>query len=296
MVNYFLNKICSYFYFRVIYPFRKNNANIIVKYLFRSKQLKINIKRGFESRNEASMILFLEAFSLIKSEIKKNFTIEFYTGDYPLVNKRCFSFSKSSDDCNVTLIPNFDFAFWKEAGILDYQNLIDKILVKSNLEFEIPKLFWIGNLNTNNSRKLFLEKFKDFDFIECIHFDPAELDSKNKYVSLEDHCTYKYLIDLQGNGYSGRIKYLLFTGRPLFIQERKFKTFYHELLVPFEHFIPVKEDFSDLIEKIKWLEENPDLASKIGANAKSFAINNLQKENVIKYYSKVIIGFINNEI
>lgn len=286
------NKIKSYFYYKLVYPYKIKRPNIFVKYNFRNNKLEIKIIHGFQSRNEATIILFLEAFALIKQNFNKNFSIKFYTGDYPIINQKCFSYSKSNEDDNIITIPNFDFAFWKEAGINDYQRQIDKIIEKSKLVFEVPKLFWIGNTQTNLTRQIFFSKFKNENIIECIHFDPSDKTTINNFVTLEDHCKYKYLIDLQGNGYSGRIKYLLFTGRPLIIQDRKFKTFYHSQLIPYEHYIPVKEDFSDLIAKINWLEENPEAAIEIGINAKNFAINNLQKESVINFYANQIMEYI----
>ena len=42
---------------------------------------------------------------------------------------------------------------------------------------------------------------------------------------------------------------------------------------PMKHFIPVKNDFSDLVEKYNWLEANPEKADKIIQNANSFIQN-----------------------
>jgi hypothetical protein len=64
------------------------------------------------------------------------------------------------------------------------------------------------------------------------------------------------------------------------------------MLIPFEHFIPVNEDLSDLKEKINYLELNPDVANKIALNAQKFAINNLNKINVFNYYLDQINNFI----
>lgn len=289
----FLIKVKNYIYFKLFHQFEIRRPNIIINYKYKKKKLNININHGFQSRNEASVILFLEAFCEIKEAINRNFSIIFFTGDYPILNVKCLSFSKSEDFEQVTTIPNFDFAFWKEAGILDYQIQIDKIIEKSKFDFEIPKLFWIGNVKTNKSRLDFYEKFSNINLIECRHFEVNSVPEKD-FVSLEDHCKFKYLIDIQGNGYSGRIKYLLFTGRPLFIQERKYKTYYHDMLVPYEHYVPVEEDFSDLISKLTWLEENPEIAENIAKNAKEFAINNLQKKAVINTYSSRLLDFINS--
>jgi hypothetical protein len=252
--------------------------------------LEVKFGNGFQSRNEATIILFLEVFSMMKNSFQKNFKIDIFTGDYPVSDKKSLAFSKSIDHKNITLIPNFDFVFWKEAGISDYERQIEVILIKSKEEPIFNKLFWIGNINTHKSRELFFNQFGTHPMIECVHFSNGE--STGKFVTLEDHCKYNYLIDIEGNGYSGRIKYLLFTGRVVLIQERKLKTYYHFLLKPFVHFVPVKDDFSDLLEKLDWLDQNPSISREIGINGQKFAMENLRKDAVLENYKKIILDFI----
>jgi hypothetical protein len=256
--------------------------------------MNISSCRGFQSRNEATLLFFLDVFSVAKENIKKEIEFKFYTGDYPTVDKRVFSYSNESLDGNVITIPEFDFVSWKEANINDYQIQVDKIISQSKNNFQIEKLFWIGNVNTHPSRKLFLDNFSDEPLIECRQLDPSLPNFNDYFVTLEDHCKYKYLIDLQGNGFSARLKYLLFTGRPLLIQDRKWMTYYHKLLIPYVHFIPVKENLSDLVSQINYLESNPNVAKKIADNAQKFALENLVKNKVFEYYLNLINNYIND--
>lgn len=86
--------------------------------------------------------------------------------------------------------------------------------------------------------------------------------NNNQIVSLEDHTKYKYLIDASGQGYSARIKYLLFSRRPLFIIDREYWDWIGIDLIPWVHFIPVKADLSDLLDQINWADNHP-LEAKI---------------------------------
>jgi hypothetical protein len=43
----------------------------------------------------------------------------------------------------------------------------------------------------------------------------------------------------------------------------KAKCWFSEFIIPFVHYIPIKYDLSDLIEKIEWVNENDGLAKKI---------------------------------
>lgn len=75
--------------------------------------------------------------------------------------------------------------------------------------------------------------------------------NSTKYISLPELVSmYSILIDIEGNGYSGRLKYLLWSHRPVIIIDRPHKEFFFKYLKEWEYYIPVKQDLSDLIEKL----------------------------------------------
>jgi len=82
---------------------------------------------------------------------------------------------------------------------------------------------------------------------------------------------------VEGRGYSARLKILLFSGRPVLLQERAWCEWWHFELVAFEHYIPVKEDLSDLLEMVSWARDHPEEADKIAKAAKLFADTKLTR-------------------
>ena len=50
----------------------------------------------------------------------------------------------------------------------------------------------------------------------------------------------------------------------------------------------MKTDLSDLLEKLAWAEQNYSEAIQIAANARQFAIENLNKKTVINYLAAAI--------
>lgn len=64
---------------------------------------------------------------------------------------------------------------------------------------------------------------------------------------------YSILLDIEGGGYSARLKYLLLSNKPLLIVNRPYKEFFFKNLQEYVHYIPVKRDLSDLIDKTKWI-------------------------------------------
>ena len=74
---------------------------------------------------------------------------------------------------------------------------------------------------------------------------------------------FKAHFDASLNGLNGVIKLL---------SQLKCKNnlWYSDKLVEYEHYVPVKHDLSDLIEKIEWCRNNDNKCKIISENAKKF--------------------------
>ena len=92
-------------------------------------------------------------------------------------------------------------------------------------------------------------------------------------MSLETLAQYKYHIDTGGGGgttWSGTLEKLGLPGL-LFHHETPMKDYLHDKLIKWVHYIPIKEDLSDLKEKYDWAESHPELAKQISDNATKLA-------------------------
>ena len=111
----------------------------------------------------------------------------------------------------------------------------------------------------------------------------------NKYISLPDLVEkYSVLIDIEGRGYSGRLKYLLWSHRPIIIIDRPHKEFFFKDLIEWEHYIPVKRDLTDLLDNVKWCINNHDKAKIIAENAYIFSKKNLTREACFEHWNEII--------
>jgi len=72
------------------------------------------------------------------------------------------------------------------------------------------------------------------------------------------------------------------------MQDRFYKTFIEIDLKPFEHYIPVKYDFSDLIEKIQWAENHPQESQIINKNMFEFASKNLSVQAINQKWKNLL--------
>lgn len=251
---------------------------------------------NYESRYENMVELLGKVFEIL--DVNLFSTKEFFvsTRDIPTAidGRVTFGFTKAR---NVVTCPDYTFCRWVECGINDYGTTIANILAKSEQTPVSDKLFWIGNPRTQALRlKLLAIGNANRNKLSIIPMDWLRDFPKGRkhrythYVSLEDHSQYKYLIDCGAAGYSGRLKFLLHTNRPLFIVDRQddTKEYFHDDLVPFQHFIPVKEDLSDLLAMLAWADENYDQALKIAAAAKKFAMERLNQQQVIFDFSRIV--------
>ena len=278
----------------------KGGRNLIkIKYDKKHDKLSIKMGRGFQSRHCATLYLFNMAFGKIRDNIRKSFKMNIFTDDVAYTDtETVFAYSSPKGEKDVILIPDYSFVDWREVGINNHNNTCHEIAKAGENKPVYNKIFWIGNVKTAACRETLMEKWAESDFCELIGMNWKEngagnMNKSDRYVSLPEHTQYKYLLDVVGRGWSARLKYLLFTHRPLFIAERKFVGYYENELKSFVHYIPVKADFSDLRERYEWAESHYDEALKIAENAYNFAKENLTTEAAEEYFSKQILEYVN---
>lgn len=224
------------------------------------------------------------------------------TGDYEL-NDNDHTYSKQNSYNN--LVPDFNFHAWPRVGISDYNELIKDIDACGKQPYEQNKVGWIGSISHPN-REILLDIGNDnkelFDFKRWGHWHyvkkdmTPDLNSKyetSPYILTQDLVKkYSMLIDIEGEGYSGRVKHLLWSHRPLLLQDRPHKEYFYEYLKEWEHYIPVKRDLSDLVEKTQWCLNNNSEALKIAENAHQFAKTYLTREACYAQWNKIITKHI----
>ncbi|WP_374460710.1 glycosyl transferase family 90 [Chryseobacterium taeanense] len=250
---------------------------------------------SFQTRAESSLKQVLDAIAMGVPEKEIIFSLN--TGDFPVkkpVKGDFYYCCERKEDLDF-VFPDFIFDHWKQAGIPNFGNTVSEISEAAKQPYDYERMLWIGNVQTNIIRKKIIQYSEKFpDLIEAYDTCVDQVVDGKKdipYISLKDHTKYKYLIDIEGRGYSGRIKMLLFTKRLLFIQERQWKSYYHFELEPYKHFIPVKNDLSDLIQQIEFTEsQGENYYDNITQNAYNFAVENLRYEKAVARIKKLISG------
>jgi len=164
-----------------------------------------------------------------------------------------------------------------------------KMIISSINQIIFNNIGWFGDAEKDGLRKNMVEIGNQHPHLfEFKYIKPRESkigvmqDSRTPgYMTMPQLVAkYKYLIDIRGGGYSGRLKYFLFSHRPLFIVERECVEYFQNDLQPFVHYIPVSHNLSDLVERAIWVVDHPVEAHKIAVNAYNFAKNEFTMEKL----------------
>jgi Glycosyl transferase family 90 len=253
--------------------------------------------------------MMAQAFTLVCNELPMpdvDFLIALhdsidFEADVPL-----FVMAKSKNLQRQILIPDFDAVRGK------FQVIKKKDLTTYCLPWEGKKnqLIWRGSTaqrpieitpgNFVLTRIILCELSQAFpELIDakftlfCQIYDPALLLSlqrfKGEFLSYADLLHYKYQLLIDGNtcAYTNS-GWKLFTNSVIFKPDSDNIQWYYNCLKPYEHFIPVKADLSDLREKVQWAREHDQEAAVIASNARAFACQHLKTTDSLMYLYYVL--------
>lgn len=266
---------------------------------------------GYEDRNKSMILLIKSAWDLYvnnKNKIPQKF-FNLYTDD--VFNEYVqFSFAINSEKDLDKCMPSFIFDKWIHCGILDYQDTINQIIANSHLNYEDERVFWIGSLkhitSLNNARMIgyrFSQSHQDLINFVTIDWNREGTKEYYKhtpnYTPLTDNYKHRVLIDFGGQGYSGRIPFLLATGRPVILVGHPHEAWYYwdGTLIPWVHYIPCgQKDGSNLTEEdifnsIKWTFDNPKISEEIGKNGQNYAKENLNRNAILKKIGEILVNY-----
>jgi hypothetical protein len=115
--------------------------------------------------------------------------------------------------------------------------------------------------------------------------DIIEAGYVRSFIPLSASNQYKYQLDIDGNtnAWSALFQKLLSGSTVLKIASpHNFRQWYYDELIPWENYVPVKSDMSDLVEKIHWLIDHDEEAMQIGINGRKLALKLTYDEELNK--------------
>ncbi len=115
---------------------------------------------------------------------------------------------------------------------------------------------------------------------------------QGQFMTHEEQVGYKYQIIVDGlfTTYPGD-RWRLLSDSVVFMHESEYGHWFYEALIPWIHYVPVKSDLSDLVEKLEMMRQQPLLGRQLAANAREFAQNYLMSEHIAIYCYKTLLKY-----
>lgn len=171
-------------------------------------------------------------------------------------------FRGSATGCGITTETNVRL---KAAEIaMEHPDILDVVLVDANKR---PKKY----------------KGKPIQIIDESYLTTKNIKiDKDAKMSDEEQYKFKFILHLDGHAAAFRLGRELRSGSAILIPKSKYKVWFSHKLVPYEHFVPVKEDLSDLVKQVNWCLKNDSKCKQIGENAQKFHKEFLTEKNLLK--------------
>ncbi|KWU47161.1 glycosyltransferase family 90 protein [Rhodotorula sp. JG-1b] len=117
-------------------------------------------------------------------------------------------------------------------------------------------------------------------------------------IGLDESNTYKYLFDVDGNGWSGRFHRLMST-RSVVLKSTAFPEWYQDRIQEWVHYVPIKVDYSDVYDVMAFFVGMPNgqgshdsLAQKIGEAGRQWAKDYWRYADMAAYMYRLSLEYV----
>lgn len=158
---------------------------------------------------------------------------------------------------------------------------------------KLDKVLWRGFSRGLPQRIELLKKYKNHPN-QNIDITDTETETS---MSIKDMLQCKFLISVKGNDVATNLKWIMYSNSIcLMPKEQPYVSWFMEdHLVPWYHYVPLENDFSDLEEKFNWCLKNPKKCKTMVQNASDYIkpFLDLQNEDylnhlVLKKYTELV--------
>jgi hypothetical protein len=193
--------------------------------------------------------------------------------------------------------PDFVFSGWPEARFDDFDAMARRMAAATESQPTDERAYWAGRCFNAPRRRLIELASARPDLIVAFNLEPNfDRDLKvygNAFRQMDEQAAiYRYLIDIEGVGYSARLKVLLHARRPVLIAMHPWHEWFFRHMEPLRNYIPIKRDLSDLVEQIEWLRANPARELEIAREGQQFAQTWLTRAAAVRDWARLIQAHI----
>lgn len=138
----------------------------------------------------------------------------------------------------------------------------------------------------------FFNKFYNDPMCDLGHVGHKNLHPQWEKVeaSIADHLRYKFIMALEGNDVASNLKWIMSSNSIAVMPKPKFETWFMEgKLVGGYHYIEIKDDYSDLHEKIDYYLRHPKEAQRIIENSHAY-VQQFKRDDIEALISTAILS------
>jgi hypothetical protein len=130
--------------------------------------------------------------------------------------------------------------------------------------------------------------------------DPGDCDAQRQFfdvkdmVDQQDAWKYKYLLDIDGNAFSGRF-YAFLQSRSLVFKWAVFREWHYEWLKSWAHYIPLSLQGDDWLETVRFFGDGPighKEAERIAMQSREWANKVLRKEDMEAWFFRLMLEYV----
>ncbi|KAI6707627.1 hypothetical protein NL676_010589 [Syzygium grande] len=232
----------------------------------------------------------------------------FYCNDQPVIMKSdyqgpnatspppLFRFCGNQSAFDITF-PDWSFWGWAEINIGPWESTVRAIRQNSERikwNDKVPYAYWKGNTGVAATRR---------DLMRCNGQDwkahlyqqdwSREASQGFKQSKLEDQCTHRYKIYVEGEAWSVSEKYIMACNSMTLMVKPEFLDFFTRGMIPLEHYWPIRPDNKcrDIKFAVEWGNNHPLEAQVIGDSGSKFMEEGLKMKNVYDYMFHLLTGY-----
>lgn len=117
----------------------------------------------------------------------------------------------------------------------------------------------------------FLKKYYDHPLCNAGQSRKKSVPYFAERLTIEDQLDYKFILSLEGNDVASNLKWIMSSNSLAVMPRPTCETWFMEgTLIPDVHYAVIKDDFSDLEERLQYFMQHPDEAQQIVKNANDY--------------------------
>jgi hypothetical protein len=207
-------------------------------------------------------------------------------------------------------MPNFKAWLISQGKAEDWGEILENYRSMYPWDQKIPKAIWRGSLSAPNEdlqsvrwrlcQLAFATNSSSLDV--GLTSIPARNEDSNQHmdsigrlvpsIPQLDFQKYTAIIDVDGNSWSSRFVELLCYNSVVIKVQPQFVEYFYQDLQPWVHYIPVKDDLSDLMEAVDFALGNPEQVQEITRNANTWCQQHWNHQELGKAFLDVLERYV----